>query len=416
MKRIATLLTSIACLMGFSGCESEKEIICTVSGPSDVTEQNTSTAITESEANLTGVVKEVLENSLLMESNGAAYSVSLPTENADSYHSPNVGDEIVVYYDGNIAETYPMQILKVYAITLETAGADAAKWGVTLSATNVLETGMTLVCEQTGGAPTGKLQTGSYYIIEVLQQGIWKEVTQLPQEATVTWTSEAWTISKDTTQQWEVDWEWLYGALPAGTYRIGKEIMDFREAGDFDEAIAYALFSIGNNETESDPIAVSALSDVQLAWANHYAGKQLYVTALNADTMYISSVQHLPIHKMETLGELEQFKQNFGGALTMDQGYNEVPSFHQVTAEMDDAFFEEYTLLVIFVPATSGSLRFGVHSIYKDDSSICVHVEQTNNPEVVTMDLAGWFLTVPLAKTTTVGITTFDADLGNLPQ
>ena len=32
----------------------------------------------------------------------------------------SIGDEVVVYFDGNIAETYPMQINKVYAITLTT--------------------------------------------------------------------------------------------------------------------------------------------------------------------------------------------------------------------------------------------------------------------------------------------------------
>jgi len=31
-----------------------------------------------------------------------------------------IGDEILVYYDGNIAESYPMQIHTVYAITLKT--------------------------------------------------------------------------------------------------------------------------------------------------------------------------------------------------------------------------------------------------------------------------------------------------------
>ena len=32
----------------------------------------------------------------------------------------NIDDEVIVYYDGDIAETYPMQINTVYAITLKT--------------------------------------------------------------------------------------------------------------------------------------------------------------------------------------------------------------------------------------------------------------------------------------------------------
>ena len=38
----------------------------------------------------------------------------------------SIGDEVVVYYDGNIAESYPMQINTVYAITLKTP-ADRAE-------------------------------------------------------------------------------------------------------------------------------------------------------------------------------------------------------------------------------------------------------------------------------------------------
>ena len=38
----------------------------------------------------------------------------------------------------------------------------------------------------------------------------------------------------------EVNWEWLYGKLAPGKYRINKEVMDFRETGDFDKKI-YSL-------------------------------------------------------------------------------------------------------------------------------------------------------------------------------
>ena len=41
-------------------------------------------------------------------------------ENKDSMTHFSVGDEIVVYYNGDIAESYPLQINTVYAITLKT--------------------------------------------------------------------------------------------------------------------------------------------------------------------------------------------------------------------------------------------------------------------------------------------------------
>ena len=51
-------------------------------------------------------------------------------------------------------------------------------------------------------------------------------------------------ISKDDIVEWEVDWEFLDGAVPNGKYRIGKEIIDFRGIGDYDNVIYFAEFEI----------------------------------------------------------------------------------------------------------------------------------------------------------------------------
>ena len=56
----------------------------------------------------------------MIENETGEYTVSLDVECADSVTHFNIGDEVVVYYDGNVAESYPMQINKVYAITLRT--------------------------------------------------------------------------------------------------------------------------------------------------------------------------------------------------------------------------------------------------------------------------------------------------------
>ena len=37
---------------------------------------------------------------------------------------------------------------------------------------------------------------------------------------------------------------WLTIALPAGRYRLGKSVMDFRGAGDYDQRDYYAVFSL----------------------------------------------------------------------------------------------------------------------------------------------------------------------------
>lgn len=117
-------------------------------------------------------------------------------------------------------------------------------WGITLTLEDVSAEGGVIKCTQSGGEPTGELQTGSWYIVEEwTKENGWREVPYVI-DGEIGWTSEAWMISKENTCEWEVNWEWLYGALQAGKYRIGKEIMDFRGPGDFDNAIYFAEFTI----------------------------------------------------------------------------------------------------------------------------------------------------------------------------
>ena len=117
-------------------------------------------------------------------------------------------------------------------------------WGITLIAENITPTGMTIKCTQSGGKPTGELQTGSWYVLEKWTKE--KGWQQAPCFAEVVWTEEAWMIPAGGICQWEMDWKGLYGVLPSGKYRIGKNIMDFRGSGDYDTALYYAEFEIIN--------------------------------------------------------------------------------------------------------------------------------------------------------------------------
>ena len=114
--------------------------------------------------------------------------------------------------------------------------------GVTLTAEDVTPNGLTLVCTQSGGAPTGELQTGSPFWLEVYSEGNWFPVKDDMED--VFWTMEAWSIPRNKRVEWSVSWDTLYGSLPTGQYRIGKEIMDFRAGGDYDEYNYYAVFTV----------------------------------------------------------------------------------------------------------------------------------------------------------------------------
>ena len=118
------------------------------------------------------------------------------------------------------------------------------EWGIALEVENVTASGLTIVCNHSGGENVAKLYTGSYYIVQKSEKAGWVDVEYLPLEYDVAWTMDAWIIQEEDTTRWDVNWEWLYGELPAGEYRIGKEIMNFRATGDFDEEMVYAGFVI----------------------------------------------------------------------------------------------------------------------------------------------------------------------------
>ncbi|MGI5901461.1 MAG: immunoglobulin-like domain-containing protein [Desulfitobacteriia bacterium] len=44
--------------------------------------------------------------------------------------------------------------------------------------------------------------------------------------------------------EWKVNWDWLYGSLDPGEYRIVKDILDFRNTGDYDKYYLAAEFII----------------------------------------------------------------------------------------------------------------------------------------------------------------------------
>jgi len=133
---------------------------------------------------------------------------------------------------------------QAFAIDIPNFDESSKNWGVALTAETVTPTGLTVACHHTGGEDVYELHTGSYYVLQKREAGNWVDVECLPQEYEVAWTAEAWIIQKENTTSWDVNWQWLYGELPAGEYRIGKEITNFRGTGDYDSQMLYAEFVI----------------------------------------------------------------------------------------------------------------------------------------------------------------------------
>lgn len=167
------------------------------------------------------------------------------------------------------------------------------------------------------------------------------------------------------------------------------------------------------NKAQQGVTLVDGKFETTVSYANWTDKSDIYLGALNAEKMQTDSVRHFLIFKFDTLKDLEQFKFNLNGILTFDRSYGEVPSFNEVTADYDKKFFKENTLMLVYVTEGSGSYRFGVNSIFCDGNSFCIHIKHINNPECFTCDMAGWFVTVAVPKSTLENCTEFDAVLNN---
>ncbi len=114
--------------------------------------------------------------------------------------------------------------------------------GLHLSLEGISSTGATLCYNQYDkNAPTGQLQDGDDFAIQVKKDGKWQEVP-IVVEGDYGFNAIAYTIPAGDTTRRELSWEWLYGELAPGEYRIRKSVMDFRGTGGYDTYELYAQF------------------------------------------------------------------------------------------------------------------------------------------------------------------------------
>ena len=172
------------------------------------------------------------------------------------------------------------------------------------------------------------------------------------------------------------------------------------------------VYGIEISTIQPNEIPTYKTFDFTVSYANSAVSSDIiYTKALNNDKISINSIRHLPIYKFDTLAELEQFKTDIDGILSIDQSYNEIPSFNDATVNYDEEFFAENSLMLVYIEASSGSYRYGVDSVYNADGNFCIHITQTNNPSPFTDDMAGWFITVAVSDSMIADCTEFDADL-----
>lgn len=121
--------------------------------------------------------------------------------------------------------------------------------GVTMEVTEYSDTSATVkIMNDTDK----EIRCGDDFYLQMQDEetGEWRELDKVIDNAD--FTMAAYMIQKDSPYETAIDFEWLYGKLEPGTYRIVKTVTDFRGTGDYTDYIFTAEFHIEEDENIVD--------------------------------------------------------------------------------------------------------------------------------------------------------------------
>ena len=176
-------------------------------------------------------------------------------------------------------------------------------------------------------------------------------------------------------------------------------------------ASASAYIENRNAGTYNPPGPVNQIFDNCLSWAGWTGEASLYVGALNSDQLQINHTQHLPIYVFKSKAELDNFMTRMGEHLSMNEPRDEVPAFTETAAKYDEAFFEDNSLVLVYVASGSWSYRYSATGFHCDGESFVLKVEETTKKDYGDAAMGGWFVTVVTANSLIDGCSQFDAYL-----
>ncbi|WP_096154197.1 immunoglobulin-like domain-containing protein [Bacillus sp. FJAT-45066] len=104
----------------------------------------------------------------------------------------------------------------------------------------VSSTGLTVIFENNSDKDC---MYGEYFLLEKKIEGKWYQVP-VALDGEYGFNSIGYDLPSSDVKEMPIDWEWLYGSLDTGEYRIVKDIIDFRKSGDYDKYLLIAEFKV----------------------------------------------------------------------------------------------------------------------------------------------------------------------------
>ena len=169
-----------------------------------------------------------------------------------------------------------------------------------------------------------------------------------------------------------------------------------------------------NPITPGDQIP-DGIMDVIQSWAG-WTGESVVWGGLNANKLQYSNIQHLPVHKFDTRQELETFMERAGAFLTMDDSSKGVPAFTGTASRYDEAFFREYSLVLVYISSSNSGRAFRVSGIEVNHNagSFAIEIDEIASAQIKEEKNSGWFITAAVPDSMIADCTAFDAYLTDI--
>ena len=128
----------------------------------------------------------------------------------------------------------------IWQYTPESEDTDIA---VSMEMEKITPTGAVIKISHYDWEKTGEIIAGESFSLEKDNNGKWEDVPQIIDEAA--FNDIGYPVPENETTEIETNWEWLYGPLSPGTYRIKKTVIDRKDEGYTEHELAAQFLVAG---------------------------------------------------------------------------------------------------------------------------------------------------------------------------
>ena len=187
--------------------------------------------------------------------------------------------------------------------------------------------------------------------------------------------------------------------------KYGKQLLDgcWKNATDYISNMKAASTAQPGGNPEN------WIFDSTLSWAGWTGEAPIFTEALNSSELTTNHTMHLPVYKFQSKASLDRFIEKHRDTLTMDQSWENMPSFSETAARYTEDFFKENSLVLVYIATDSISYRYRATGFHCDGTSFVLQIEETTGLEAGDSAVAGWFVTVAVANSLIENCSVFDA-------